>query len=129
MAFTMKLGLGVTIGGDSVNKTITVSGTGRVSLSAESIADGQTDKQVNLAIDVTAVVGFYIVSSQNVTLETNNGTTPDDTLNLIAGEPYLWHTNALDAFLLTTDVTAFFITNASGSSAQIDMECVYDATP
>lgn len=116
------------LGGKSLSKTVTKTGSLETVLD-ESVADAQTDVQINVAIDVTAVKEFYLVSDQDVTLETNSGSTPDDTLSLVANEPYVWHSTSLDSFLLTVDVTAFFITNASGSVANIDGHWVVDATP
>lgn len=98
-------------------------------LDGETIADSSTDFQINVAIDVSAVKSFYLVSSQNVTVETNSGSSPADTLTLTANDPYVWTTDSLDTFQLGTDVTAFFVTNASGSSATLDLVAVVDATP
>ncbi len=94
----------------------------------ELIAVG-TDTQVNLAIDVSAVKLFWIKSDRAVQIETNSGSAPTNTLTLVAGQPYFWHTNAYDTFKLTGDVTAFFVTNASGGSATIECYFNYDATP
>lgn len=96
---------------------------------SESIANGQTDADIVVAIDVSAVKSFYIVSSAAVTIETNDGSSPDDTLGLAAGVPYVWNTGSEDSFLLTADVTVLYVTNASGSSADIELRCIQDATP
>lgn len=95
----------------------------------ETVANGQTDKQLNIAIDVSAVKGFWLESDQDVTFETNDGSTPDNTISLLAGKPYVWDADSYDAFLLDTDVTAVFITNASGAAATIWLLVDYDATP
>jgi hypothetical protein len=95
----------------------------------EAIADGATNAQVNAAIDVSATKSFLIVSDQDVTVETNSGSTPDDTIDLVANQPYTWNPDAYDDFLLGTDVTAFFITNASGETATVQIEALIDATP
>lgn len=115
-------------GGSTVtaNKQYTASGQVRVQ---ETVANGQTDKQIIVGIDVSAVKSIVIKSTQNVTLETNSGGVPANTLNLLANVPYIWNTDSYDTFKLTTDVTSVFITNASGADADIDIDCILDTTP
>jgi hypothetical protein len=72
---------------------------------------------------------FWIYSDVAITVETNDGSAPDDTLTLAAGIPYMYVNDGEDAFLLGTDVTALFITNASGSTANITCRCLQDSTP
>jgi len=130
LGFSIDLALAwtATTGGESIARNKTYSASSRVTLD-ETVADGQTDKQVTVALDVSAVKAFYIVSDQSVTLETNSGSAPDDTISLVAGVPYWWSTDSYDTFQLGTDVTAFFFTNASGATATIKMEAIQDATP
>lgn len=94
-----------------------------------SVPDSSTDMQVDIAFDVSQVVAFTILSSQNVTLETNNGAAPADTISLVAGVAYHWDTDSYDTFQIATDVTAFFFTNASGAAATVQCRVTYDATP
>lgn len=98
-------------------------------LPSVSIADGQIDKEVVFAVDVSQVVAFEIVSSQNVTVETNSGSSPSNSLSLIANIPYRWCTNWYDTFKLTVDVVAMYVTNASGTAATLQIRCLYDSTP
>lgn len=118
----------MTVAGKSLTKTESPSGSAYASFK-ETIADGQTDKQVTLAVDVSATKMFYIVSDQDITLETNSGSTPDDTISLKAGKPYVFVDADYNSFLLGTDVTALFFTNASGSSATVECHVITDATP
>jgi len=105
------------------------SATGEAAIEGETIADSATDYQINIAIDVTAVVSFFMLSDQDITVETNNGGAPDDTISLSADIPYIWTTDSYDSFQLGTDVTALFITNASGSTATLNVRVIQDATP
>ena len=116
-------------GGTLENTPITVTGTSRVGLEGETVATGQSNIQMFIAIDVSAVKGFYLLSDRDVTFETNSGSAADNTINLKANQPYAWHTDQYDAFLLTVDVTSVFITNASGATATIRLEAIMDATP
>ena len=114
--------------------------TGQVSATAETftaeksveidvtVADAETDYEVDIDIDVSQVKSFLIISDKAITLETNNGTTPDDTLVLVANKPYDWDANSYDTFKLTTDVTSFFFTNASGADADVKIRLLIDPT-
>lgn len=105
------------------------SGTGIALIDGETVANGQTDDEIIVAIDVSAVKAFYLVSDQPVTFETNSGSTPDNSISLLAGVPYIWTEDSYDTFLLDTDVTSVFITNASGATATIYLKALMDATP
>ena len=117
-------------GGISQTNNITKSDTGRVQWE-EVVVTATTDGQINCpTIDVSEVVLLYINSTQDVTLETNDGTTPDDTFTLKANEPYVWWLNAPFVNKLTTDITTnVFITNTSGASATVTFEAILDTTP
>lgn len=117
----------VTVGDRVVKKTQSLSSSARLSLE-ESIADGQTNKQVAFTLDVSQLKAIVINSSQNVTLETNSGSAADETIALLADVPYVWHYQSYHPCLLATDITALFITNASGSAATLQIEALYDAT-
>lgn len=95
----------------------------------ETIANGGSNVQINVSIDVSEIASVFIVSDQNVTLETNSGSSPAETINLLADKPYIWYTGSYYTNLLATDITALFITNSSGSSATVRLRCVYDSTP
>jgi len=86
-------------------------------IDGETVADGVTDGAFVFAVDVSALKAFYIISDQAVTVETNDGTTPDDTISLTANKPVTWREN--DTALFSADVTILYITNASGSTATI----------
>lgn len=114
--------------GDPIAKTKTISGSLAIVLD-ETIANGQTDFQISVGIDVSAVKSFFLVSDQDITVETNDGTTPDDTLAMTADDPKVWDEDSSYTFELGTDVTDFFVTNASGSSANLQLRAIVDATP
>jgi hypothetical protein len=118
----------VTVNGRTIGTTESVSANAG-GFFDEDVADGQTDSVINLAIDVSAVKSFLVVSDRNVALETNDGAAPSNTINLVANKPYVFVTGDYIAFLLTVDVTKFLITNASGASANVRCEFSYDPTP
>jgi len=112
----------------SLTKEITVTETGVALIDGESVADSETDHEINIDLDVSECKSFFLVSSQAVTFETvadGGGVN----ISLRANEPYYWHENSYDSFLLTADLTSVFITNASGSAAVIYCVALYDPTP
>lgn len=116
-------------GATPIAKQLAKTGTLLTLLSEEAVADAQTDYEITTTIDVSAVKAFYLVSTQNVTFETNNGSTPTNTISLLANQPYEYITGDYNSFLLTGDVTSVFITNASGSQALVSMYVLVDPTP
>lgn len=87
--------------------------------------------QVSMAIDVSALKSLYIKSDQDVTLETNSSSTPDDTINLIANQVLLWSVNdyAANPFASAVDVVNLFFTNSGGSAATVSVRVLQDSTP
>jgi len=131
MAYAGTFNLQWASGGTSKSCTITKSSTGRVQCE-ESVANLETDFEITLpTIDVSACVAIFILSTQDVLLETNaDDAIGGDTLTLKANEPYLWWTAAPFVNKLTEDiVTNVFVTNASGAAATVTMEFILDTTP
>ena len=128
MAITLNLSIIADSGGRKVISSNTYSAEAGPPLDVD-IADSETDKNVAWSVDVSQLQAIIIQSDQDITIETNNGSAPDDTLVLAAGVPYIWSTDSLDTNLLTTDVTSLYVTNASGATANLQIECVLDATP
>lgn len=94
-----------------------------------SVADAQTDVEIALVIDVSAMKALYMVSSRAVTIETNSSSSPAQTITLAANVPLVWTVSDPDANPLTVDVTKIFVTNASGGSADIEIRVLVDPTP
>lgn len=115
-------------------QTNTYTGTGLLQID-ETITTGQSDYLIACTLDVSTIKSIWICSDKAVTLETNNGAAPSNTITLKANVPYVWTddgvatTKGYAALLLTVDVTALYITNASGSTAVFRLEALYDATP
>ena len=83
--------LGVTAGGDALAYEVALTADGETNLSL-TVADSVVDQQVNIVIDFSALVSFFIYSDYAITVETNDGTTPDNTLTVAAGVPIVWYT-------------------------------------
>ncbi len=94
-----------------------------------SVPDSSTDLEVVIGIDYDEVVNLFLYSDQDVTIETNSGSVPDDTISLKAGVPLNWNADSYFDNPLSADVTSLFITNASGAAATVRIEVLQDSTP
>jgi len=81
--------------------SVTATGTGRVGIS-EAIAGDATNQLLAIAFPV---------------------------INLQAGKPLTWYTGGYFAIPLDQAVTSMYVTNASGSVSNLEIEALYDGTP
>lgn len=94
----------------------------------EPIGVGATDLLVALAVTVAKLEGLVMLADQNLTLEFNNGTTPAFTISLLANVPLVWQKDTYHANPLTANVTALYVTNASGAAATLKIRALIDPT-
>lgn len=87
------------------------------------------DTPLAFTLDVSAVKSFVAMSTVDVTVETNDGTTPGSTLALKAGVPYVWNSDSYDTFKLTVDVTSLFVTNGGAAAGILYIRALTDPTP
>lgn len=128
MSFTATVTEKITIGTTTNEEINTFTDAAQI-LIDEAIPDSSTDLLIALVLDVSEIAAVFIVSDQALTLEFNNSTTGVPQIDLVAGVPYIWHANSYFTNLLTTDITALYATNASGSTANLKFRVVYDSTP
>lgn len=123
-SFTEKLAIG------AANITANNAPTSgqRVSID-ETVPGASTNLLMALELDVSQIRGCYMLCDRDVTLKTNSSGSPANTINLKAGIPYIWYTNKYNALLLTTDVTALYVTLAAGAAARLQLEFLVDPTP
>jgi hypothetical protein len=123
----------------SIVETIQTAGT-RIEQSHSHEADGEdsrvitvpgasVDLLINLAIDYSELESFYMLSDRDMTIETNSGSAPGDTIALKAGKPLVWYSGSYFACPFTVDVTKLYATLASGVDATLKVEVLQDATP
>ena len=113
-------------------QSATYSGTGTGGFENETAVGSGTNggvTEIVCPVDVSAVKSFWVTSSADLILETNSSSAADDTINLVANVSYIWNTSSYNSFLLGTDVTSFFFTNASATACTVSCGFVYDATP
>ncbi len=114
--------------GNEVSETQTFSSDSRTERSV-SVANSETDYLVAFSLDVSGIQVIIITSDQDITMETNSGGAADETINLLANNPYIWYTGSYYTNLLATDITALYFTNSSGETATVDILVVHDSTP
>ena len=99
----------------------------------DSIPDATTDMEIVVAIDVSEItVLFMSADGGAITVETNDGVAPDDTIALVDGFPLVWISGGgagYPACPLGTDVTSIFCTNSSGAASELNVWVLQDPTP
>ena len=99
------------------------------------VPENSTDLEVSLAIDISHLTNLWLVSTVDMTIETNYAgpdPLPDDTIELKANVPLIW--NADEALQkseipLTEDVTALFLTTGAVGAGMFICEVLQDSTP
>ena len=79
-----------------------------------------TTGEVDLAIDVSQIVSFFVESTVAVTLHTNTTPAGAQDFSLAAKKALGWNANdAVNANPLTTNVTKLYFVNSGASSATV----------
>ena len=94
----------------------------------ESIADGETDKEVTISFPLAGLKSFTLSSDQACTVKTNSSGAPQETFNLVANSPLIW-TEGNGTAPIAGPVTALFVTNSSGSALRLQGLFGWDPTP
>lgn len=110
----------------SLTASVSASGGAEVVLSNEAVTAG-TDTEVEIAVPFANIKAIWMHSTTAATIETNNGTTPSDTISLAAGVPNTWITGGAGSNPLSADVTSIFVTNVADTV--LNIRVLYDATP
>lgn len=127
MAFGMNVVLSATTGGKLVGgQTNTYSSGSRTSIE-ESIPNG-ADQLVALVMDVTQIQSIVVSAPGVLTLEWNDNIGSQGSFVLAADVPYIWTTDSLDANQWDADVTALYVSNATGSAVVLNIEAIIDPT-
>lgn len=121
-----------------VQQTITdgalrISSLAEVTVTASSIVDEtiptpSTDLELSVNITSTSLKSFALWSDQDLTVKTNSSGSPDETFALKANKPTIWLDGMSDV-PIAGDVTALYVTNASGTAASLKVLAGWDATP
>lgn len=129
MAFTAKITESIDIAGLQTSLTQSYTNSAQVAID-EAVLDSTTDHPILVTLDVSALSAIYVVADQIVDFQWENATTgTPEWLARPANQPYVWHSNSLLVNLLTVDIVTLYVTNASGSTANVKIRALYDSTP
>lgn len=104
--------------GADVDERQTLAGvTGGIEVS-ETITDA-TDQLLSVAFVLAKLKVFIMVSSTAMTVKTNDSGSPQETLTLAAGVPFVYVPGAGLASPFDDDVTALYVTNTGASQVQV----------
>lgn len=117
----------VSDGSVRINATETITSSVSANLD-EVVTDGSTDFQINLAVQEANLQSFSLVSTQDVTVKTNSSGSPQETISLKANRLLAWGVGG-GTKPIAGDLSALFVTNASGSDATIKLIAGWDGTP
>lgn len=130
MAITRTATIATTRGSESLSKSVSLSGEGSIDADVTVPTGGSgTNKEIACAFDKDGLVEFYAVADGELTLETNDGTLPNDTFTLAANKPMHWYSGCGLPNPFSADVTALFATNAGGSAVTLQLRVLTDVTP
>ena len=127
MALTHSLTRKWTSGSATIQEVENISVDGEENREVSVAAN--TTVQVVLALDYTQIASLYMHSDQALTVESNDDTTPDDTINLVANLPLMWSTNAYLTNPFTANLTDLYLTNDGASTATFKLRLMIDTTP
>lgn len=122
------------LGGDAITKAVNITGGLALDID-ETIPSGSTNLALgaSCAIDVSQLKLLYIVSDQDLVLETNSGGSPVNVFTLAAGVPFAWHSGMpalrdTAGTAVTTDITGLFATVAGATDAILQIRTLIDPT-
>ncbi len=93
----------------------------------QAIAASAADYEVLVAVDVSTLKSIVLLATNDCTIKTNNSGTPTNTINLVAGVPYVWTIDSYNTNKLTADVSKIFITHGAGTEMTFSMLALSDA--
>jgi hypothetical protein len=99
----------------------------------KSIPNATTNFEIDFPVILTQVVSIAIVASVDMTLKTNSSSSPVDTIALKAGIVRTYDIDSPELKFLggvsnDTDITQFFVSNASGAAGDLVISLVLDVT-
>lgn len=117
-------------GGLTISESDSID-AGGINVIDEAIPNSSADLLVNLTLDISKAVLLCFQSDQAIVIETNDGTTPADTITLAAGERWYWKSGEGTALtdILSADISGLYVTNASGAVANLKVIAAQDPTP
>lgn len=110
-------------------ENVDAQSAGEVHNISESIADSTTDGLVAFTYDFSQGKTFLMWSTVAMTVKTNNAGSPIQTFTLVANVPIIWSAGQASAVNpITTDITALYVSNASGGAGILNIRALQDPT-
>lgn len=123
--------LGETGEGGGSGTTVSTSDTGTQAILLTIPVPASTTHQLNdVHIELAGLKMLIITTTGDCTIKTNDSTTPDDTITLKAGKPWVWRKDAGITQPLTGDagvIDKLYSTNAAASAITIKLRGIQDA--
>jgi hypothetical protein len=113
-------------GGKSLSASVPVVGAGENNKGPTVVNNGATNQLLAITQVVANMKGLWLLSNADLTIKTNSTSSPGNTINLKAGQPYIWYAGAYWSNPFTVDITAWYLTNASGQQARLDTRILTD---
>lgn len=128
MAITHIHTLSWTRAGETITKQVTLQSDAEDNREI-AVASDATDFEVAWVVDVTQVVGIYMVAGSALTLETNaDDATGGQTITLAADKPFVWYAGCGLTNPLTPDIDSLFVTNTGGTATTLYIRLLIDST-
>lgn len=131
MAFQHTFEKSVTTAGKKTSASFNVSHDQEINIDV-NVNDAVTDLLVELAFTLARLKSIFIKSDKDLTLEFNSTGGSGGIIALKANKPYEWIPAADGGYftnLITANVTALYVTNASGGTARLELSAIVDPTP
>ena len=116
MSETLYLTRGVRSGPDDAISEEEMIQSGELTKYSEAIPENSTDLLVAATIDISQLKAVFIMVDQDMILETNDGSTPDDTFTLKANVPLIWSVDDPLPNPFSEDITALYLTNTTAGT-------------
>jgi 1,4-dihydroxy-2-naphthoyl-CoA synthase len=124
---TVRVSQSVSFGAGTIGGVVGAVVAEEVVYFAKELA-ASTTHEIGFAIDVSDVKVAAMECTQDVTVKTNNSTSPDDTIALKANQPLIWRFGDPTALFLTVDTTKLFVI-VGGTAATFKAGVGLEATP
>lgn len=114
--------------GSTIEQTVSQTASGSIEID-EAITNG-ADRHIVVSWLNANVKSIYILSDQNLTVEWNDSAGADGSVSLLANQALTYQANGYDTNpFVAADVTDLYVTNASGTTANLSIRVLVDATP
>jgi hypothetical protein len=134
MAFSIRAGMTFTTPAGTTSSITATYSTDALDEYDITVPATTTDLSAQISFPYANIKAILFASDVPVTIETNNASTPTDTVTLTSTVlAKMWTHDGkagnLAANPLTANVTAVYITNAGAAAANVKIRVAYDATP